>query len=128
MELAIDKEGVMPSHASGLHHHGYVEYVPMSHALDVVDRRKHLDPVEVMHSPDEVATWLVSTLRHAMGTTEEEQSFTDENALWTDLARQGETIVTGLAEGPTITAEAAQDSNCDCERQLVAVPSTKKRR
>ena len=38
MEGTVDEEGVMPLHASGLHHHGYVEYVPMSHAVDVVDR------------------------------------------------------------------------------------------
>lgn len=118
----------MPLHASGLHHHGYVEYVPMSHASDMVDRRKNLDPVEVMHNPAEVATWLVATLRHAMGDTESDQGFEDEHALWTELARQGETIVTGLVDGPTITAEAVQDSGCDCERQLVPVPSTKKRR
>jgi hypothetical protein len=119
----------MPQHAaSGLHHHGYVEQVSMSDALGAVDRRRNLDPVEVMHSPEEVATWLVATVCHAMGKQDVDGKWEDERELWIELAREGETIVTGLNAGPTITAEAVYDPACDCERQLVPVPSTKKRR
>lgn len=118
----------MPQHASGLHHHGYVERVSMTEAMSAVDRRRHLNPVEVMHRPEEVATWLIATVCHAMGRPDVDGKWDDERKLWADLARQGETIVTGLLGGPTITAEAVHDPACDCERQLVAVPSTKKRR
>jgi hypothetical protein len=118
----------MPQHASGLHHHGYVERVSMTAAMTAVDRRRHLDPVEVMHRPEEVATWLVATVCHAMGKSDVDGNWEDERKLWAELASQGETIVTGVAGGPTITAEAVHDPACDCERQLVAVPSTKKTR
>jgi len=116
----------MPQHANGLHHHGYVERSTLSNALTAAERRM-LEPDEVMHSPDEVAAWLAGTLRAAMGRSEEEVAFTDETEIWLAESDRGETIVTGLHEGPTITAEAVYDSNCECERQLKAVP-TKKRR
>jgi hypothetical protein len=100
----------------------------MTEAMNAVDRRRLLDPVESMHRPEEVATWLIATVCHAMGKPDVEGNWDDERALWAELATQGETIVTGINGGPTITAEAVQDPACDCERQLVAVPSTKKRR
>lgn len=117
----------MAQHSNGLHHHGYVERSTLSHALSAAERRM-LDPDEVMHSPDEVAAWLAGTLRAAMGLTEDEVGFTDETEIWLTESRRGETIVTGLNDGPTITAEAVYDSNCECERQLKPVPPSKKRR
>ncbi|MBK0870623.1 MAG: hypothetical protein IJH84_15355 [Saccharopolyspora sp.] len=116
----------MPQHANGLHHHGYVERSTLSNALTAPERRM-LDPDEVMHSPEEVAAWLAGTLRAAMGLTEDEVAFTDENQIWLTESRRGETIVTGLNDGPTITAEAIYDSNCECERQLKPVPAKKRR-
>src|SRR5437763_2522972 len=101
-------------HASSLHHHGYVERVSMSRALSRPDRLRRMEPDEVMHTPEEVAEWLVSTLRVAMGKPESDEGFQDERDLWLDLAREGESITTGLNDGPTITAEAVWDADCQC--------------
>ncbi len=121
----------MPQHAqhATLHHHGYVERVTMSSAMSRSDRLRRMEPDEVMRTPEEVAEWLVSTLRAAMGKPEEDEGFQDERELWLDLARNGESITTGLGDGPTISAEAVWDTDCQCEAPpLVPVTTNKKRR
>ncbi len=129
MERVQEKEaGSMPQHANTLHHHGYVEDTNLANALSGADRRRILEPDEIMHSAQEVAAWLSGTVRAAMGRSEEEVTFADEWEIWSEEAGKGETIVTGLNGGPTITAEAVYDADCDCERQLVPVPAVKKRR
>lgn len=100
------------------HHHGYVDERPLSQALPVADLRQD-DPLESMHSARDVAEWLAGALRGALG--KEGVVFSDEKQLWAQEASRGETIVTGLQNGPTIAAVAVSDSECDCGRRLKPV-------
>lgn len=65
-------------------------------------------------SPDDVAEWLATQLREATG--KPELQLTDEWGVWVRLARQAETITTGLQGGPTITAVPMPDGQCWCRQ------------
>lgn len=113
--------------ASGIHHHGYVEDAPLNTALAAHDRLSRLDVAEVLRTPDEVAQWLASTLRTAMGKSEEEVAFSDEWDQWVKFAQAGETITTGLRDGPTISAVAVPEDDCRCEAAPLVPVGGKKR-
>ncbi len=117
----------MGQHASGVHHHGYVEDAPLNTAMPAHERPTRLDAAEVLQTPEEVAQWLASTLRAAMGKSEEEVGFTDEWAEWVKFAQAGETITTGLRDGPTISAVAVSEDECRCDTTPLVPVGGKKR-
>lgn len=117
----------MGQHTSGIHHHGYVEDTPLNAALPAHERLGRLDALEVLHTPEEVAQWLASTLRAAMGKSEEEVTFDDEWDQWVKYAHSGETITTGLRHGPTISVVAVPEADCRCEAAPLVPVGGKKR-
>ncbi len=117
----------MGQHTSGIHHHGYVEDAPLNSALPAHERLGRLDALEVLHTPEEVAQWLASTLRAAMGRSEDDVAFDDEWDQWVKFAHSGETITTGLRDGPTISVVAVPEDECRCEAAPLVPVGGKKR-
>ncbi|WP_017976395.1 hypothetical protein [Actinopolyspora halophila] len=117
----------MGQHTNSIHHHGYVEDTPLNQAMPAHERLSRLDAVEILHSPDEVAQWLASTLRAAMGRSEEEVAFDDEWDQWVKYAHSGETITTGLLHGPTISVVAVPEAECRCASTPLVPVGGKKR-
>ncbi|MDR7302883.1 hypothetical protein [Haloactinomyces albus] len=118
----------MGQHTSdGIHHHGYVEDAPLNTALSAHDRLSRLDVAEVLHTPEEVAQWLATTLRAAMGKSEDDVAFSDEWDQWVKYAQAGETVTTGLRHGPTISVVAVPEDDCRCEATPLVPVGGKKR-
>lgn len=93
--------------ASETHYHGHVDSAWQPNACTSRETfQVSLD------SPDDVAKWLGAELRKAVG--KPEMGLSDEWQVWVRLAREQQTITTGLQGGPTITAVPMPDGTCWC--------------
>jgi hypothetical protein len=107
---------------AAIHWHGYVERCGVVDALDRTERIAKLEPVETMETPEEVATWMRTTIQTAKAPTpighprEAMSGWPDEMTIWTREAQDHNSVQSGTRSQLTVTAEAIHGTvrACGC--------------